>query len=250
MKLVVFLLISCSLVCSCYAFFPGPMGAAIRQPMRIGQLQMNKYRDRDGSQKGRPSLEKQVPPTRKPNKRDTRLETMLESVEYSRSTSDYKPLPIREDPLVPMVEAIVRAADKRKATSINAFRICHLTEVTTFMVVIEGNSRPQNQAIALAVEEDLLMDHQESPNKEGDAASGWILLDYASVIVHIMTPQMRNFYKLEKRWKDSEQLDLSEVLLPENAGGSGDVYNAENDAEFRAEAEEQELSEEEDPFWS
>lgn len=59
--------------------------------------------------------------------------------------------------------------------------------------------------------------------KEGTAASGWILLDYGrvnhthpnlvkysiirtsgSVIVHVMTPQMRNFYKIEKRWKDAE----------------------------------------------
>ena len=42
------------------------------------------------------------------------------------------------------------------------------------------------------------------PKKQGDASGGWIILDYGSIIVHIMTPQMRNFYKLEKRWKDAE----------------------------------------------
>ena len=105
---------------------------------------------------------------------------------------------------VAMVEDIIRAADKRKATNIKAIRISHLTEVTTFMVICQGNSRPQNQAIANAIEDDILLNFQAQPTKEGDAASGWVLLDYSSVIVHIMTPQMRNFYKLEKRWKESE----------------------------------------------
>ena len=41
-----------------------------------------------------------------------------------------------------------------------------------------GNSRPQNQAIALAVEEAVLVDFQDQPSKQGSAVSGWILLDY------------------------------------------------------------------------
>lgn len=148
-------------------------------------------------------------------KRDTMLEQILESVDFTRSKAPPQ-VPIAQDPLLPMVQAIALAADKRKAGSINAFRISHITEITTFMVVIEGNSRPQNQAIALAIEDDVLVAFTEQPSKEGDAASGWILLDYGSVIVHIMTPQMRNFYKLEKRWKDAEVSDivLSGVILP------------------------------------
>lgn len=55
-----------------------------------------------------------------------------------------------------------------------------MTEVTTFMVIIEGNSKPQNQAIALTIEEDISLDFEgKKPfSKEGTAASGWILLDY------------------------------------------------------------------------
>lgn len=43
---------------------------------------------------------------------------------------------------------------------------------------VTGNSRPQNQAIALAVEEAVLVDFQDQPSKQGSAVSGWILLDY------------------------------------------------------------------------
>lgn len=84
-------------------------------------------------------------------KRDFMLEQMLESVDYTRSKNPPQ-IPLLQDPLLPMVNAIVVAADKRKAGAISAFRVSHMTEITTFMIVVEGNSRPQNQAIALAVE--------------------------------------------------------------------------------------------------
>ena len=193
---------------------------------------------------------KKVPRVRKPNKRDEMIAAMLEDTEYIRG-KDPNAVPLAEDPLVPLVEDIVRAADKRKAKNIKAIRIEHLTEITTFMIIIEGNSRPPNQAIANAIEDEVALNHQEHPKKEGDAASGWVLLDYASVIVHIMTPQMRNFYKLEKRWKDAEDMDVDYLLLPEQAGGG--VYDSSEDAEFfelegqgQGQAAE---GEEQDPFW-
>jgi ribosome-associated protein len=191
-------------------------------------------------------IEKKTPRKRKPNNRDKMIAGILEDTEFLRA-SNPPPIPLSEDPSLPMVEDIIRAVDKRKAKNIKAIRICHLTEVTTFMVICEGNSRPQNQAIANAVEEDVLLNFQEQPNKEGDAASGWVLLDYASVIVHIMTPQMRNFYKLEKRWKESEEMDIDYLLLPD-APNDG-TYDASDDAEF-FDSEGGAPAEDEDPFWS
>ena len=47
-------------------------------------------------------------------------------------------IPLMEDPLIPMINVIVNAADARKATSISAFRISSVTEITTFMVIVEG----------------------------------------------------------------------------------------------------------------
>jgi len=176
------------------------------------------------------------------------LEKILEDVDFTRKQQAPQ-VPMLADPLLPLIEAIALAADKRKAASIQAFRISHLTEITTFMVVVEGNSRPQNQAIALAVEEDVLLSFTMQPSKQGDAASGWILLDYGSVIVHIMTPQMRNFYKLERRWKDAELVDLSGIMTPSQAKKASsqddDSFGAPEDEE---QAEEKE-KDEDDPFW-
>jgi ribosomal silencing factor RsfS len=64
--------------------------------------------------------------------------------------------------------------------------------VTQFRLLIEGYNNRQNQAIALAIEDDVIEEFDElySFSKEGTAASGWILMDYGSVICHIMTPQV------------------------------------------------------------
>jgi len=190
------------------------------------------------------------------NNRDKRLKNILEETDFVRNKTPFGEdgtaiVPLNDDPSVPMVKSIVRAADKRKAGYISAMRISHLTEVTTFMIVVEGNSRPQNQAIALSVEEDVLLGFSLQPSKQGNAASGWIVLDYGSIIVHVMTPQMRNFYKLERRWKDSETLDLTTILNYEQQqtiGGSSRRDDLNKDDEQNVSQVEVEVDEE-DPFW-
>jgi len=78
------------------------------------------------------------------NRKGKKYKKLLELVDYKRSPAGPE-IKIDEDPMIPMVRTALRAADARKASSMAAFRVSHITEVTTFMVVIEGNSRPQNQ---------------------------------------------------------------------------------------------------------
>jgi hypothetical protein len=58
---------------------------------------------------------------------------------------------------------------------------------------------------------------------------------------------MRNFYKLEKRWKDAEELDITPLLLPDV--GTGGNYDSSADNEFFEDVGQGEPQEEEDPFW-
>lgn len=74
---------------------------------------------------------------------------------------------------MPTVHAIARAADKRKAGDITALRVSHLTVTTEFFVNMVGNSRPQNQAIAAAVEEELKA-LGRTARHEGTADSGCV----------------------------------------------------------------------------
>lgn len=154
--------------------------------------------------------------------------------------------PLHEDPLVPLVHAIVRAADGRKAEDIRALRVSRVTATTSFLVLLSGNSRPQNQAIAAAVRDAVAQKTIRGNGvPEGTAESGWILLDYGDIMVHVMTPKSRLFYDIEGKWTGSpevEELDLTELLVPNHVRTDepsptlgGGMAN---------------LDEEEDPFWS
>ncbi|KAJ1431230.1 hypothetical protein B484DRAFT_448493 [Ochromonadaceae sp. CCMP2298] len=153
---------------------------------------------------------------KKLSNRDKTLSNMIDSITYSRARGEPM-VSLADDPLVPMVEAIVKSADMRKAASIKVLRVFQLTEVTQFMILIEGYNNRQNQAIALAIEDDVQESFDNTPfAKEGTAASGWILMDYGSIIAHIMTPQMSAFYKLEKKWAGAEYMDLTHLLVQDS----------------------------------
>jgi hypothetical protein len=82
---------------------------------------------------------------------------ILSKLDYIRTPN---PLSIetKNHPLISELETIAIAADNRKAGNIHAMRVEEWTEVTTFIVIVEGNSKPQNQAIALSVEVTILID--------------------------------------------------------------------------------------------
>ena len=76
---------------------------------------------------------------------------MVDSMKHIRDQS-ISLVALADDPLVPLVETAVRAADMRKAASVSALRVTRLTETTQFIILIEGYNNRQNQAIANAIE--------------------------------------------------------------------------------------------------
>eukprot|EP00611_Tribonema_gayanum_P028218 TRINITY_DN718_c0_g1_i2.p1 TRINITY_DN718_c0_g1~~TRINITY_DN718_c0_g1_i2.p1 ORF type:complete len:137 (-),score=35.09 TRINITY_DN718_c0_g1_i2:1395-1805(-) len=75
--------------------------------------------------------------------------------------------PLAQDPGLGEILTIARAADARKAQNINALRVAQLTIVTNFMVVLEGTSRPQNQAIAASIIEAMEEEHGRVTKQQG-----------------------------------------------------------------------------------
>jgi len=156
--------------------------------------------------------------------------------------------PPEDDELAPFVRTVAKAADMRKAEGIIAMRVSKLSTVASFVVICTGNSRPQNQAIAAAIADDVeeafgeeyLLQGNGVP--EGNADSGWILLDFGDIMVHVMTPKSRLFYDIEGQWKEKgcEYMNLEDVLLPNSSDGSTKVGGTTMTG----------ISEEDDPFWS
>lgn len=142
-----------------------------------------------------------------------------------------------------LVEVIARAADLRKADDIVAMEVAKISTMCSYLVICSGNSRPQNQAIIAAIVSEVADAYGEPKiNPEGTSDSGWMILDYGSVMVHVMTPKSRLYYNVEGQWKKKGgvEQDLSHVLLPNAPLGS----NSDGDSAMTG------LSAEDDPFWS
>ena len=71
-----------------------------------------------------------------------------------------------------------------------------------FFVICSGENERQLRAIANSVREDLAGEGRLPRRTEGESVSGWIVVDYADVVVHIFDVDQRDFYRLEELWSD------------------------------------------------
>ena len=72
-----------------------------------------------------------------------------------------------------------------------------------FFIICSADTERQMRAIANDVLERGMEFRHKPLRVEGSASSGWMVLDYASVIVHILLPQQRDYYQLEELWSDA-----------------------------------------------
>lgn len=107
-----------------------------------------------------------------------------------------------------ILENAVKILDRKKGMDIKALRITDLTTVADYFVLVTGTSSTHIKALAEELEDTLAKMGQEPKNIEGKA-TGWILLDYGNVVVHVFTKDSRELFNLEKLWGDAEEVDLS-----------------------------------------
>ena len=107
--------------------------------------------------------------------------------------------------------ASMLSLDSKKAVEISALEVGSLTIVADYFVIAAGSSTTQVRALADEVEEKLKEQGIEPHHIEG-RSTGWIALDYESVIVHVFTPNEREFYNLDSMWSDAEEINLETIL--------------------------------------
>ncbi len=96
---------------------------------------------------------------------------------------------------------VTQALDDGKAEDIKAVDVRKLTSIADFMVIATGRSSRQVKGLADRVLE-AARDKQLKPlGVEGEQTAEWILIDFGDVIVHVMQPETRLFYQLEKLWE-------------------------------------------------
>lgn len=100
--------------------------------------------------------------------------------------------------------AITEYADERKALDIIQLDLRGIVGYTDYFVICSGRSDRQVKAIHDAVHAGMKAEHGVLPRRvEGQSDSGWVLMDYLDVIVHLFTPETREFYRLEQLWGEA-----------------------------------------------
>lgn len=112
---------------------------------------------------------------------------------------------------IDIVKKVVKAADSKKGRNIDVIGIRDLSVIADYFVIVTGDSSTQVKAIADEVEYQLKEAGEEPTHIEG-RQSGWICLDFSSVIVHVFYKEQRDYFDLERLWQDGEVLDSKNFL--------------------------------------
>jgi ribosome-associated protein len=97
----------------------------------------------------------------------------------------------------------VDAITERFGSDIVLLDMQGVTLLADYFVLCNAESTPQFGAIQDEVQKQAKAAGARSVHVEGEPASGWVLLDYSSVVVHIFDPELRAYYNLEGLWKDA-----------------------------------------------
>jgi ribosome-associated protein len=112
----------------------------------------------------------------------------------------------QERPPLELARRIVELAEDKKAADIVLLDLTELTTLADYFVICSGGSERQLDAIADGIVGPLRDEKTKPFGREGRAISHWVLLDYGSVVVHILTPPERDYYSLEKHWSEAKTI--------------------------------------------
>ncbi len=108
-------------------------------------------------------------------------------------------------------ELVINALDDLKAVDVTVLDVRGKSNVTDFMVIASGTSGRHVKAMANNVVVEVKKAGIKPLGVEGEGSSEWVLVDLVDVVVHIMLPETREFYQLEKLWEAGSVDELAEA---------------------------------------
>ena len=102
-----------------------------------------------------------------------------------------------------LARRVVDVLSDKRAENILLLDIRGVALFADYFVIASAETVRHTQALCDALDEELAKDSISSWGREGEAGSGWVLLDYGDVIVHIFGPEQRSFYDLEGLWREA-----------------------------------------------
>ncbi len=108
-----------------------------------------------------------------------------------------------------VLEKVERAREallEKKGVDVVVLDVQGLSTVTDYYLIATGNSSPHLKALVESVEHALKGVDVAKDRKAGRAESGWIASDYLDFVIHVLSPELREYYALEQLWKDGKRL--------------------------------------------
>ena len=100
----------------------------------------------------------------------------------------------------------MEAASEKQATDIVMLDMRGVCTFADYFVICSGDTQRQIEAICVEIDDVMGREGRAPNSREGNSDSGWILMDFGDVIIHIFTETEREFYKLEKLWSEATPL--------------------------------------------
>ena len=126
-------------------------------------------------------------------------------------SSDRIPEEEINEELLENIRACCRALDDKKADNLVVLDLRGRSSITDYFIIASGKSPPHLKALQRSLQETLKRRQVEVLGAETDTSSGWVVVDAFDFMVHIFSPEMRQYYGLETLWKDSPQVTVEEI---------------------------------------
>ena len=123
---------------------------------------------------------------------------------------------------VELAEAAVLAAADKLASDLMILDVSDQLVITDCFVLASAPNDRQVRAVVDAIEETLLGLGAKPVRREGEREGRWVLLDYLDIVVHVQHSEERNYYALERLWKDCPSLPLPEGAVAPSDRAAGE----------------------------
>jgi ribosome-associated protein len=104
-----------------------------------------------------------------------------------------------------------RAASAKQGDRIVVLDVRDLIVITDYFVIVSGTSDRQVRTIVEEVEKSLRGQGVKAVRREGEDQAAWVLLDFVDVVVHVFGAQEREYYDLERLWRDAPVVEWEEA---------------------------------------
>ena len=136
-------------------------------------------------------------------------ELQEKSLKHEPSRAETENTLIPFDELDNEVKLAIHCASDKKAIDIRVLDLRDIASFTEFFIIASGNNQRQVQAVCDDISERLKKETNSRPVRiEGYSSAEWVLMDYGDFIVHVFDKDARDFYDLERLWRDARRVEV------------------------------------------